>query len=136
MGKSFSIGEDWTQYEKTLRSSLSVVGLLVAVSMLVVLSIVTAGVLAVAAVTRHEEVGKGEYSLWSLFFPLVKARPLAEKIADILINPLFWAVEIFMAGILIAIVLLSPVVYRAAAAATVPKLVARKSRRSIEHLVG
>ncbi len=107
VGKEFAIGEDWTQYEVFLRSSLSVVGLLVAISMLIILAVVMAGVIAVAAITRHDEVaGKGEYTLWTLFFPLTRARPLAEKIADIVINPLFWGIELFLGAILIAIVFL------------------------------
>lgn len=106
VGKSFSVKEDWTEYEKTLRSSLSMVGMILSVAMLVVLVIVTAGVLAVAATTRHEEVGKGEYTLWTLFFPLTKARPMAEKIANILISPFFWGVELIMGAILIAFVFL------------------------------
>jgi len=107
VGKEFAIGEDWTGYERFLRSSLSVVGLLVAISMLIILTIVLAGVIAVAAITKHDEVaGKGEYTFWTLFFPLTRARPLAEKIADIVINPFFWGIELFLGAILIAIVFL------------------------------
>ncbi|WP_148266725.1 PrsW family intramembrane metalloprotease [Methanocella arvoryzae] len=104
VGKTFSVTEDWTEYENTLRSSLSVVGMFIAVVMLAVLLIVMAGVIAVAAATTHEEVDKGEYTWWTLFFPLMKARPLAEKIANILVHPFFWGMELFLGAILILFV--------------------------------
>ncbi|HMK47331.1 MAG TPA: PrsW family intramembrane metalloprotease [Methanocella sp.] len=107
VGKIFVIGEDWTTYESYLRSWLSIGGVIVATAMLFTLLIVMGGVIAVAARTKHEELaGEGEYTFWTLFFPLMRTRPMAEKIADIIITPWFWAVEALFGAVLVLIVLL------------------------------
>lgn len=108
IGQKFQVAEDWSVYEDQLRSLLSVVGGLIAVLMVVTLVIVLAGVIGVAAGTRHKEVaGKGEYTLWTLFFPLMKTRPLGEKIANVVINPVFWVIEAVCGALLVLIILLS-----------------------------
>jgi RsiW-degrading membrane proteinase PrsW (M82 family) len=106
VGKEFNIEADWTPYEGSLKSVLLVVGGGISIFMLGALAIVAAGVLGVAAYTRHQEVGKGEYTLWSLFFPLMKARPLGEQIANIIISPFFWAIEGFFILLIGLIILL------------------------------
>jgi RsiW-degrading membrane proteinase PrsW (M82 family) len=62
-----------------------------------------AGTLATAINTRH--LVKGEYTLRTLFFPIMRARPLAEKIADIIITPFFWVVELLLGSVLVLLIL-------------------------------
>jgi RsiW-degrading membrane proteinase PrsW (M82 family) len=103
VGQTFRVHEDWSAYERSLKSTLSIIGLPVAVLLLIILAIVMAGTLAAAFNTRHVETG--EYTLRTLFFPLMRARPLAEKIADIIITPFFWVVELLLGSILILLIL-------------------------------
>jgi RsiW-degrading membrane proteinase PrsW (M82 family) len=103
-GRIFQIHEDWAPYERVLKSTLSVFGVPSALVMLVILVIVMAGTLAAALNIRHRE--PGEYTLKTLFFPIMKARPLAEKIADIIITPFFWTVEFFLGALLVLLILL------------------------------
>ncbi|OPY25268.1 MAG: hypothetical protein A4E28_03253 [Methanocella sp. PtaU1.Bin125] len=103
-GKIFRIQEDWAPYERSLKTTLSVFGVPSAVVLLIILVIVMAGTLAAALSTRHPE--KGEYTLTTLFFPIMKARPLTEKIAAVIITPFFWMVEFFLGALLVLLILL------------------------------
>lgn len=106
VGYAFNIQEDWTQYETSLKSTLSVVGVASAIVLLAILLVVILGVAAVALTSRHvDDVSGTEYTLRTLFFPITRARPLAEKIADILINPFFWVVELIFGALLILLIL-------------------------------
>ena len=102
-GQIFHVHEDWSAYERSLKSTLSIIGLPIAVLLLIILAIVMAGTLGAALSTRH--AATGEYTLRTLFFPIMRARPLAEKIADIIITPFFWVVELLLGSVLILIIL-------------------------------
>jgi RsiW-degrading membrane proteinase PrsW (M82 family) len=107
LGGVFSIEENWESYEKGLLSTLSYFGIFSAVSLVSILLVIFAGVLVVATKTMHdEEAGPGEYTLKTLFAPINRARPMAEKIANIIISPFFWAVEFIFGAILIGLILL------------------------------
>jgi RsiW-degrading membrane proteinase PrsW (M82 family) len=106
LGSEFTILENWGQYEDQLKSTLSFFGVLSAGLLLGILIIILAGVFSMAMHLKHnEEVEPGEYTLRTLFFPLTRMRPAAEKIADILINPVFWVVELGFGLILVALIL-------------------------------
>ncbi|MCD1294627.1 PrsW family intramembrane metalloprotease [Methanocella sp. CWC-04] len=101
-----SVEENWVQYEKSLKQTLSVFGVISAGTLFGILIIVMAGVYVVASQTKHEEVaGPGEYTLKTLFIPIAGMRPLSEKIANIIVNPFFWAVELVGGGILVFLIL-------------------------------
>ncbi|HEY3274328.1 MAG TPA: PrsW family intramembrane metalloprotease [Methanocella sp.] len=102
-GHIFLVHEDWSAYEWSLKSTLSIIGLPMAVLLLIILAIVMAGTLATALNTRHAV--SDEYTLRTLFFPLMRARPLAEKIADIIITPYFWVAELLLGSVLILLIL-------------------------------
>jgi RsiW-degrading membrane proteinase PrsW (M82 family) len=102
-GKTFAVHEDWSAYERSLRSTLSLIGVPVAILLLIILAIVMAGTLAAALGMRHDE--DGEYTFRTLFFPIMRARPLAEKIADIILTPFFWIVELSLGAVLILLIL-------------------------------
>lgn len=102
-GAVFSITEDWTSYEDALKASLSFFGVISAAVLLAVLAVAMAGALAVAMRSRRDS--DGEYTLRTLFFPVLRMRPWAERIADILINPFFWAVEMGLGAVLVALIL-------------------------------
>ena len=107
LGNEFFIEENWGKYEDYLKSSLSFFGVLSAGLLLGILLIIMAGVFAVAIHSKHrEEVEPGEYTLRTLFIPLTRMRPAAEKIADILISPFFWIVELIIGSILVGVILL------------------------------
>ena len=106
VGKEFVIRADWTPYEGNLKTVLMTGGGIIALLMLGALVIVASGILGVAAFTRHQEVDKGEYTLWTLFFPLMKARPLGEQIANVIVNPFFWAIEGFFIVLVALLILL------------------------------
>lgn len=103
VGRIFPVHEDWSAYERSLKSTLSIIGLPIALLLLIILAIVMAGTLAAAINTRHEETD--EYTLRTLFFPLMRARPLAEKIADIILTPFFWTAELLIGSVLILLIL-------------------------------
>lgn len=102
-GKIFHVHEDWSAYEQSLRSTLSLIGIPLAVLMLIILAIVMAGTLATALNHRHAEAG--EYTLRTLFFPIMRARPLSEKIAAVIITPFFWIAELLIGSMLVLLIL-------------------------------
>ncbi len=104
IGEAFSITENWSGYEDALKSTLSFFGVLSAAVLLGILAIIMAGVLSMAL--HMEQKDGGEYTLKTLFFPVMKMRPWAERIADIVINPFFWVLELALGAILVVLILL------------------------------
>ena len=104
LGSAFTITENWTTYEDALKSSLSFFGILSACVLLGVLIIILAGVLSMANRMKYNGEA-GEYTLRTLFFPITKMRPWAERIADIIINPFFWLIELGLGTVLIVLIL-------------------------------
>jgi len=103
LGAVFSITENWSKYEDALKSSLSFFGVLSAAALLGVLIIIMAGVLSMALHMRYGRAG--EYTLRTLFFPITKMRPWAERIANIVINPFFWVFELALGAVLVILIL-------------------------------
>ncbi len=102
-GRIFHVSEDWSAYERSMKSTLSIIGVPMAILLLIILAVVMAGTLAKAASARHEEAG--EYTFKTLFFPIMRARPMAEKIADIILTPFFWTAELLLGSVLILLIL-------------------------------
>ncbi len=103
-GAVFNVTENWEMYEDALKSTLSLFGVPSAAVLMGVLMIVMAGALSMALHMQHDH--EGEYTLRTLFFPIVKMRPWAERIANIIINPFFWAIELALGAVLVALILL------------------------------
>ncbi|BAI60258.1 conserved hypothetical protein [Methanocella paludicola SANAE] len=103
VGSVFSINENWTVYEDSLKSTLSIFGAASAAVLMLILIIVLAGVVSKALHTNYGN--DGEYTLRTLFFPITKMRPWAERIANIIINPFFWVIEIALGALLVALIL-------------------------------
>lgn len=105
VGKIFTVEEKWEAYENYLKSNIGLIALIFVP--LILLILVALGVFALfqASFGRRKD-DKGEYTLSTLFFPRIKGRPASELIADILINPVFWAFEVFCGLILIALILI------------------------------
>jgi RsiW-degrading membrane proteinase PrsW (M82 family) len=103
LGAVFSITENWSKYVDALQASLSFFGVLSAAILLLILGIIMAGVLSVALRARYG--AEGEYTLKTLFFPITRMRPWAERIADIVINPFFWLIEMGLGAVLVVIIL-------------------------------
>ncbi len=102
-GRTFTVREDWTAYERSLKNTLSIVGVPLAIALLIILAIVMAGTIAAAMRTRY--TADGEYTFRTLFFPMARARPVLEKIADVIITPFFWIVELLIGSMLIGLIL-------------------------------
>jgi len=104
LGNAFSVTENWSKYEDALKSSLSFFGILSAVALLGILFIILSGVISMALRMKYRG-NEGEYTLKTLFFPIIKMRPWAERFADIIINPFFWIFEMLLGSVLLAIIL-------------------------------
>ena len=104
-GTPVTITENWSNYENALKSTLSVYGVLAAAALLIILGIIIAGVIHMALKMKYEGQ-ESEYTLKTLFFPVIKSRPWSELVADIAINPFFWLIEMGFGAILLALILL------------------------------
>ncbi len=99
-GKSFILSENWSKYESNIAESIAKANILL-VPAISLISILILMILIESAFHRHiKGLLVNEYTLRSLFFPKIKGRPYEEKIADIMINPIFWIFEIIILGIL------------------------------------
>jgi len=109
IGSSFVVREDWTVYEEELKSSMGLV--LLAVPLLGLLLIALAVLmLLIASSTKHfieEGEAPDEYSLHTLLMPHFRGRPLSEQVADLLINPGFWVVELGATLFLVLLIFIS-----------------------------
>lgn len=106
LGSHFEVVENWEAYEQKLKSTLSMFGVVSSGVLVGILIIALAGVYVVASQTKHDEVTRGEYSFKTLFFPMARMRPMSEKIANILINPFFWLLELICGAILVGLILM------------------------------
>ncbi|MFA5382487.1 MAG: PrsW family intramembrane metalloprotease [Candidatus Micrarchaeia archaeon] len=107
ISKSFILFEDWSLYESNIAESIAKAHILL-VPAISLVSILIIMILIESAFNRH--IGGlliNEYTLHSLFFPKLKGRPYEEKLADIILNPLFWIFEILLIGILFYSILTS-----------------------------
>jgi len=103
LGNVFSVTEDWSMYEDALKSSLSFFGVISAAVLIVILIVLVTGAMSIAQRERHGP--DKEYNLRTLFFPITKMRPVAERIADIIINPFFWVIEMALGALLVLLIL-------------------------------
>ena len=104
VGKYFRVGEDWTAYEKELHSTLNSITVIVVPAVALAL-IVLIAILAEWAYSTHTEGEfQNEYTMRSLFFPMIKDRPGSELAADILLSPFFWVVEALVIGAMAGII--------------------------------
>ncbi|MEM3030800.1 MAG: PrsW family intramembrane metalloprotease [Candidatus Micrarchaeia archaeon] len=107
-GYEFSLEEKWQAYlEKNVRDVLVRAYVLVVPIVAILLAFLLFAVVDVAYRRRDEgELIPGEYTLRTLVFPVVRGRPLKEALADVLLNPLFWALE-FAGGLVLVSLIFS-----------------------------
>jgi protease PrsW len=105
-GNIFTVNVDWSGYERGFGNSLSTIGLIVAFILLVVLVIIVAEVFLKSRKISKDDAFENEYTIKTLFFPAARGRPLGERVADLIVNPFFWLVEL-ACGILMALTILS-----------------------------
>lgn len=93
MAKGFTVEEDWTPYENSVKASLVQTNIF----FIPLIGLVLIGILffisEVASRTPVAVFGK-EFTLRTLFFPHLKGAPLGEEIADLFTDPFFWIAEI------------------------------------------
>lgn len=99
-GKTFILNEDWSEYENNTAETVAKAHLLL-VPAISLISLLILMILIESAFHRHiKGLLVNEYTLHSLFFPKLKGRPYEEKIASIMMNPIFWIFEIIIVGAL------------------------------------
>ncbi|MFH1306804.1 MAG: PrsW family intramembrane metalloprotease [Candidatus Micrarchaeota archaeon] len=96
LGRYFTVEEDWSGYElgenKKILKTAQVVAPILAIVIISVLLVLAHWAYRSKSMQKFEK----EYTMKTFFFPALKNRPLTEIIADILINPVFWVVEIIL----------------------------------------
>ncbi|MCC7552510.1 PrsW family intramembrane metalloprotease [Candidatus Micrarchaeota archaeon] len=99
-GKTFLLQEDWSKYESNTAETIAKAHILL-VPAISLISILILMILIESAFHRHiKGLLVNEYTLNSLFFPKLKDRPYEEKIASIMMNPIFWIFELLLVGVL------------------------------------
>ncbi|MEM2963318.1 MAG: PrsW family intramembrane metalloprotease [Candidatus Anstonellales archaeon] len=98
LGRYITIDISWGSYEKSIRDmilhtntyALPVLGILIIILIAILLEL------------AYQTSYSPEYTLRTLFFPNIKGKPILEKAAEIMTDPLFWLFE--AAGISILLV--------------------------------
>jgi len=106
-GTFFEINENWAQYEKDIRDSLTSMVLLWVPAVTLVLIALLFAVVRYAYGTKSPESVKGEYTVQTLISPKVEDRPFEEKIADLIMHPITLVFELACVGVLVWIMLQS-----------------------------
>ena len=106
-GTFFEIDENWAQYEKEIRDSLTSMVLLWVPAVTLVIVALLFAVVRYAYGTKSPESVKGEYTVQTLISPKVADRPFEEKIADLIMHPITLVLELACVGVLVWIMLQS-----------------------------
>lgn len=104
LGKYFKVSEDWTIYEKELHSSLNGITVVVVPAVSIALIIILVVLAEWAYSTHTDGEFANEYTVKTLFFPMLKNRPASEFVADFLLSPFFWALEALVIGAMAGII--------------------------------
>ncbi|MFH1285310.1 MAG: PrsW family intramembrane metalloprotease [Candidatus Micrarchaeota archaeon] len=106
MGYEFNLNEEWQTYQNDIISALAQADAVIVPFIAVFLALLVFILMRSAYSLKDKgELIKGEYTLATLFFPLLKGRPLDEKLADIFTDPFFWIFELVGASMLTALIL-------------------------------
>ncbi|MCX6771768.1 MAG: PrsW family intramembrane metalloprotease [Candidatus Micrarchaeota archaeon] len=106
-GTFFEISENWEEYEKAVRSSLTSMVLIWVPSVTLVLIVLLFAVARYAYRTKSPESVKGEYTMQTLIVPNAMDRPFEEKVADLIMHPVTLVFELACVGVLVWIMLQS-----------------------------
>ena len=106
-GTFFEVSENWADYEKEIRDSLTGMVLLWVPSVTLVLIVLLFAVARYAYKTKSPESVKGEYTVRTLIAPNVADRPFEEKVADLIMHPITLVFELACVGVLVWIMLQS-----------------------------
>ncbi|MBI5159143.1 PrsW family intramembrane metalloprotease [Candidatus Micrarchaeota archaeon] len=105
-GYEFSMQKKWDEFiEKNFKDTL-VQGYLILVPIITFVLICILFIAVEIAFKRQHwgEIARGEYTLKTLFFPILKGRPFNEKIADVILNPFFWIAEVICCALFLSLV--------------------------------
>jgi len=100
-GTFFEISENWAEYEKEIRDSLTGMVLLWVPAITLVLIALLFLMVRYAYTTKSPEAVMGEYTTETLMIPKVRDRPFEEKIADLIMHPITLVFELACVGVLV-----------------------------------
>ena len=100
-GTFFEINENWAEYEKEIRDSLTSMVLVWVPVVSLVLIVLLFLAVRYAYTTKSPESVKGEYTLGTLMMPNVEDRPFEEKVADLIMHPVTLLFELACVGVLV-----------------------------------
>jgi RsiW-degrading membrane proteinase PrsW (M82 family) len=106
-GTFFEINENWREYEKEIRDSLTGMVILWAPAITLLLIALLFAVARYAYSTKSPESVRGEYTMQTLIAPKVADRPFEEKIADLIMHPVTLVLELACVLVLVGIMLQS-----------------------------
>ncbi len=104
-GTFFEINENWVEYERDIRNSLTDMVLLWVPSVTLVIIVLLFAVVRYAYRTKSPESVNGEYTVRTLIAPKVMDRPFEEKVADLIMHPITLVFELACVGVLVWIML-------------------------------
>ncbi len=104
-GSFFEISENWAEYEKDIRSSLTGMVIVWVPAVTLVLIVLLFAVARYAYKTKSPESVVGEYTMRTLITPNVADRPFEEKIAGLTMHPITLVFELACVGVLVLIML-------------------------------
>ena len=104
-GTFFEINENWEEYEKEIRDSLTSMVLVWVPVVTLVLIVLLFAVARYAYRSKSPESMKGEYTMQTLISPKVMDRPFDEKVADLIMHPITLVFELACVGVLVWIML-------------------------------
>lgn len=102
LGKYFSVQEDWSPYEKGETAKIMDAAQILAPVLIAVILAVLLILAHWAYKSKSYSPYEKEYTLKTFFLPVLKQRNASEIGADILINPVFWALEAMLLVIVAA----------------------------------
>ncbi|MCD6549730.1 PrsW family intramembrane metalloprotease [Candidatus Micrarchaeota archaeon] len=93
-GKLFTLVEDWSMYESNVYRSLLQTHILVVPLITLIIILVLLLLIESAYHYRFLDPFGTQYTTENLFFPKVSGKPIGERIADMMMDPLIWVLEI------------------------------------------
>jgi protease PrsW len=95
-GKYFTLVQDWSEYETASRADVSTLAkFVVPLAVLFIAGLIVFLTVWGAASSQGAKYSK-EYTIRNFFFPHLKDIPFGEMVADLMINPFVWTVQILL----------------------------------------
>ena len=104
LGKYFEVEEDWSEYEseqkKMLFEGAQLIIPALAGAIIFLLLVLSEWAYRSKAGPKY----KKEYTVKTFFLPVIKGKNIGQVVAGVLINPLFWALEVLLLMLIAAII--------------------------------